>query len=255
MDIVKKTIIKEWLIRKVDVKLFMMSRIFSSFISILMMFLLSKASEHFLDKRNADNFLQYSVYGLIIYNFSLSIIMGVGRAIINERRTDTLKAIVISGERLYKILIGVFLANIPIAFVETFLLFFSSVGLNFIKISVVNWIDFLVAMLVFLLTILSMGFVLSLSLGCFSETYIIQNTAIHLLLVISGVTFPLNLFPNIIKKTFLYFPLNTSISRIRILLQTGELGEVNSMIIEVFLDLIIIFIVMKLLKRMEEKII
>ncbi|WP_248621794.1 ABC transporter permease [Enterococcus cecorum] len=251
MNIIKKTIMKEWLVRRVDIKLFMMGRIFSSIISIIMMFLLSKVSLDLINKEAAFKFLHYSVLGLIIYNFSLSIIMGVGRSIVNEKRTNTLIQIVVSGEKLYKVLIGVFIANMPIALIETIILSLFALVLNLINISIDNWLIFVFSILLLLLSIFSIGIFFAFILGISSETFIIQNTAIQLLLLISGVTFPTEILPYNLGKILTMFPLRMSITRVRDILQYGYINNFSSILTEVGIDFLVIFTVFKLFKILE----
>lgn len=77
-----------------------------------------------------DKSFQYVTAGVISYNISLSIIMAIGRSLMNERKFQTFSGLTLANVKYEQYFIGVFFGNLPYISIETFILLISSKALG-----------------------------------------------------------------------------------------------------------------------------
>ena len=150
MELILAVFKKEWKCRSKDIKIFVISRLSSGILNILLFYLLSKLSNLAIGEDYGNQVLQFSVMGLVIYGLALSLIMSVGRSLMMEKRNRTFNQLVLSGSNLIKIELGYFLSYLPYAIGESIILTIVGymIGVQYILGGILN---FLISYLAFLL--------------------------------------------------------------------------------------------------------
>lgn len=220
MELILAVFKKEWKCRSKDIKIFVISRLSSGILNILLFYLLSKLSNLAIGEDYGNQVLQFSVMGLVIYGLALSLIMSVGRSLMMEKRNRTFNQLVLSGSNLIKIELGYFLSYLPYAIGESIILTIVGymIGVQYILGGILN---FLISYIVFILCCFTTGILLSLVLVVLKETFIVQNTFLSILYFFCGVTFPISLFLPWISNLSSIFPLTLGIYLLRNSLQAG----------------------------------
>ncbi len=215
-----------------------------------------KTNSYFPIFTNNSDYLTFSATGVIMYGYSICILMNVGRALINELRQGTISSLFISDYSRTGYLLGVYVEQFLRSFLELMILilFCYVIGIRFNSISMSSWI---ISIICVNLCCFAMSIVLAGWMLYTRETFITQNIMFLVIGTLSGISFPILYFPKCIQYISKCIPLThvliifRSLSFERAPISTVFLQIINASII----SFIYIFIGYKILRYVEPKII
>lgn len=184
---------------------FILGRNINNFFSYLTVIFLykylfgGKVSIGFTKFAATQNYLLYVFLGILLVSYTHSLVTTVGRSIINEYREGSLNTLLLSLCSITNLTLSYLLQQIinmvldVIVFLIFIKLFLSS------NINGINCFNLVVAVVMGTLGMYGLTMVIGMLMVIFNDTYLIQNTYILLITLLSGIFYPIEYLPNIIQ--------------------------------------------------------
>jgi ABC-2 type transport system permease protein len=185
---------------------------------------LGHISNDFISYTSTSNYISYIIVGISTFLFTSSILLGVSRSMITEKRQGTLTGLVMAPISRTAYLIGVTSQWLLTSLLETctLLLIAWPLGLHFDH---VNVLIFLLAIPVLLLSLFGMAVTLGASMLATGDTHILQNTLFTVIILLSGFIFPPEYLPLPLQWISSLIPITGALHLLRAaLLQNASLA-------------------------------
>lgn len=159
-------------------------------------------------------YLDFAFIGIVFYGYTISIILNVSRYLITELYQGTITSLFISPYNLLGVFLGSYFEQFIRSTIEfTVLLVFiyllsptiQSFGLKYLFIG----------MILINIASLVIGFLLSGIMLILRETFVLQNTLIMILGILSGVVFPVQSFPAKLQLITEMLPITIALNIVR----------------------------------------
>ena len=171
-------------------------------------------SETFKKHSNTTDYITYITLGYASFILTFSVLMNVGRALITEYREDTLSILLLSPASRFSYILGVYIEQFFRSLLEFLAILFFGIFFG-AKIPIEQFPYFIFFVLLISLASFSISNVVSSIMILTRDTYIVQNTFIAILLIICGITFPINYLLKILQFVGMTFPLTPALTAFR----------------------------------------
>lgn len=207
----------------------------------------------FSEFTGTSDYMTYIILGGGIYLFVVGTFLNVSRSLITEMRTGTIESLMITPFSR----IGYFIGNMLQQTITTSIEFFIAVLISIpfgINLSGINITSTLLASAISLASYFGMSLILAAVMLHFRDTYISQNTVFISILVLCGVTFPVDYLPYWVQYISQIVPVTISMKLIRnsAMLGKGIVEQANDFITLIILTLIYFIIGFFMIKRVEK---
>lgn len=194
----------------------------------------------------------FVVVGSISYNYALSIIMPLGRSLMNEKRFKTLSNLILGNISLTQYFMGVFIANLPFVFFETSIAILFSMAVGF-RLYIGSNILLFFAVVLLSIAGYSIGAFMSYCMVMTEYNFTIQNVIIAVLFFFCGITFPVQRLPLIGRSLAGFIPLTKAIGLVRNVLISGKTIEFSFVLqLIIFSVLLYVFSIFMIKKHIEQ---
>lgn len=222
---------------------------------ILYKFIFSETlSNLFVDLSNTNDYITFIVVGSASFSLTFSTVMNVGRSLIIEQRQKTLNLLKVTPISINGYMLGVFLEQFIRSIVEFFVILFIGKILG-AKIYIYFIPVILIYLLILSISSYSISFFIAWLMVYSQNSFIVQNTIISVLLLICGITIPLEFLP--IKIQFLgkLIPIYWAIDSFRnvIIYKTFNNSILNSSLIALLLSVCYLVLSTILINRFLKK--
>lgn len=199
-------------------------------------------SSVFVYYTNTSDYLSYVILGESIYIIAFSTLMNVGRCMISEIREGTLDSFLLSPASRGGYFIGAYLEQLYRSIMAFILIILLGMILG-MRIPIKK--IFLLIELIILASVscLSMAIVLSTIMVFTRDTYLVQNTIMLLLGIVSGIFYPIEMLPTILRYLGLIIPTTYAVDIFRCCILTNSNITDNIDKIEIMLILCVIYAV------------
>ncbi len=232
-----------------------LTAVFTVFSAYFMYHLLFKGqiNNSFKEFTGTSDYMTYVILGGGIYLFVNSTFLNVSRSLITEMRTGTLESIMIAPFNR----VGYFLGNMLQQTITTSIEFFIAILISVpfgINLSLINIPSTILALLISLVSYLGMSLILAAGMLYLRDTYISQNTVFLSILLLCGVTFPVEYLPKYLQYISEAIPVTTSLRLIRnsAMLGLGIENQIGNFIKLAILALLYNSVGFLLLKKVEK---
>lgn len=191
--------------------------IFSSLLFAYMLFNIvfdRELDSRFVALTGTDNYMVYTVVGVLVYVFTVNTLMNVSRSLITERRLGTLESVMMAPYNRGLYFLAYMLAQVchqigEMVFAIPMLLLFGVVFPAFDIFSLI------VVFVVTLLAFMGLSLLLANIMLYTRDTYISQNTLFALMFLVCGVNFPVEYLPSWLVWISKFIPVTYSIELFR----------------------------------------
>ena len=171
-------------------------------------------SNDFIAVTGTSDYFIYIITGVSIYTFGVATLMNTGRAFITEIREGTIDVFIMSSTPRILYFIGCMIEQIWRSFIEFIIIII--IGLIFsLNFQSFITIDMFFMFILLLFSFFSMSIFISTIMIKTRDTYITQNTIFHVILLICGITFPIEFLPEILQKISQLIPITHCIEIFR----------------------------------------
>lgn len=162
----------------------------------------------------SSDYMTFVVLGAAIYTFAVAILMNVGRSLMNELREGTIEPLLLSPLSRYGYFLGNLIEQLWRSLIEFSIILF--VGWLFgAKFENINSIQFILVVIVSVLSFFSMGVALASIMLYTRDTYISQNTLFIIMSFICGISFPIQYLPVWLQKISQLLPVTSAVELFR----------------------------------------
>lgn len=180
-----------------------------------------RVNENFFNITGTNDYITYIVLGSALNVMAVSVLMNVGRAMINEIREGTLEPFLLSNASRVGYFIGCFLEQTERALLEFFVVILVGLLLGAQLISVIS-MQVIISLALAMGSFFSMAMLLSSIMVYTRESYITQSTIFIIMDFICGVMFPVELLPKFLQYISKILPLTHAIRMFRLVV-SGEM--------------------------------
>ncbi len=206
---------------------FFFGSLLECFINVLGAFFIYKLlfneniSNSFAEYAGTNDYISYIILGGVVYMFAVGTMLNVSRSLMTEMREGTLECLLITPFSLGGYFVGNMLEQTFTTALETAiaLLICYPFGLN---LSNINVPSLLVCGIISLIGIFGMSIILCNVMVFFRDTFISQNTVFSLVVLLSGVSFPIEYLPKYMQIFSNFIPVTYSLKLLRGSILSGK---------------------------------
>lgn len=178
-------------------------------------------SDTFQTFANSSDYITYVVIGAAVHTLGVATLMNVGRALITEFREGTIEPILISPASRLGYFVGCLSEQLGRSFLEfgVVLILGAILGANLLEIISISS---LIVITLTLFSFFSMAILLSSVMLYTRDTYLTQNTLFNLMILLTGVSFPIEYLPNSLQMISKIIPMTYAIKLFRGIVLNGE---------------------------------
>ena len=212
-------------------------------------------SESFINSTNSKDYVTFVTLGEASYLLTSITLMNVGRSIISEIREGTVEPLFLSPKPRIYYYLGIYLEQSLRTLVQIFFVFLMGILFG-AKISFEQIPAIFLMLLIISVSAFSTALTLS-SIMIFSrDTYIVQNTVIYIVGLLSGIFFPREYLPKVLQNIGSFIPLTEALSIFRKVIINGEKLYMfgSELVLIFFLSSLYILIGLLWLRKIEDTI-
>ncbi len=210
----------------------------------------------FAEATGTSDYITYITLGSAMNVLAVTILLNVGRAMINEIREGTLEPFLLSPASRTGYFVGCFIEQTGRSMLELLIIIVTGVifGASF-SVGTIQGMS--IVLLISFFSFFSMAILLSVIMVYTRETYIIQSTLFITMDFICGVMFPVEFLPVWLQKISILFPLTHVLRLFRNIVILGESAMSNSGLIILLLCQSMLYFVIGiyLFEKLEKKLI
>lgn len=172
----------------------------------------------------SKNYLTYVLLGIMAFSCIHGLITSVSRSIITEKRENTLISLQLTTVNKLEYFLGYFIFQIAIIILEI-IIYIIIAKLFGVYFESINMLSIVYISLLTICGLYGLGIVLCWIMLEFNDTYIIQNTFIMIIMLISGLISPKEFLPYYFQVAGKFFPITYSFDLIRDILFGTKVGN------------------------------
>ncbi|MBS4539374.1 ABC transporter permease [Clostridium sp. D2Q-11] len=238
---------------------FFIGKILSAFYTVLTAYFMynllfkGQLNDSFSEFTGTSDYMSYVILGGGIYLFVVGTFLNVSRSLITEMRTGTIDSLMIAPFDRVGYFFGNMLQQTFTTSMEFLLAIIISIPFG-INLTGINIPATILAFLISLVAYFGMSLILAAGMLYFRDTYISQNTVFLAILLLCGITYPIEYLPQWVQYISHIIPVTTSLNMIRnsVILGMGIPEQLNNFGYLMILAILYSVIGFKLLKRIEK---
>jgi ABC-2 type transport system permease protein len=195
------TMLRNWMINlRVYRWSFFLGNLIESVLTVLMAFFIyhvlagSRIGQDFIAGAGTADYMSFLILGTAVLNFSVSLMLGISRSLITERREGTLESLLLAPARRLEYFAGVGIQWTLNSLGETLVMLLVAWPFG-LSLSHINLLTLLMALPVALIGLFGMSAVLGAVMLATGDTYISQNTLFAAMTLLCGFLFPASYLP------------------------------------------------------------
>jgi ABC-2 type transport system permease protein len=181
------------------------------------------------------------------------ILYSSGSSLIMEKWLDTFNLMIASRYSLFKLVLCKAINNTLIGTGTFFITLIYAKFLFLFEINIENIIYFLLSFFSLLLGLVSIGIVLAIVFCLFTNVFEYQNLIVYPILILSGVFYPVEMFPTFIKVICYMVPMSWSISNLYLSLDSQSAISYSELSVAVLISTFYIIVSYLIIRRLEYK--